>query len=332
MNHFTVTSVSIFLCLAMTLSLCRAGSAEEQTLLQKLPLRIHNKTLTQSEYLACQRAAQTSKQFTHEFRVQTATIQREFFGNPAKSIDCIASDLFSPELYQQWHSENIAAYTDRLKHYQKECSVWRQNKRQNPKTDLTPPIPPHTIQQDLPSISQWRITPQSAPAAMEAARCLHHVGKTQSALAIIDFIGQNSDVIGRIFASECLGDIFVDQHFFEKALTAYNHALRFKSDHEQQFSPGEIEKNSTFNQQIAPLVQRIQQKRSALLKQIERDRYGEDWTAYRDAEVARKTNQHFLHAIESYQIVQHISQESMFQDAAEFGIIQCFFFLLLASR
>jgi len=316
-------------CVVCCAASCGATNKRtEYTLLKNAQSKIENGTFSRQDATACERYARTSKNNADTFRLLMAVYQRRILGYPAKSLDILASAIFDPTEYADWKKRNESAYAEKLKTYQRELGAWNLTSRKNPKA-VPPPPPsmPADIQVELPPPDKWTIDNKTVRFAIEGVNCLCDAGKYQEALKIIDRIGKNTDTVGRIYAAESAGDLFLGMRMLTKSLDMYKAAMNFTSMHKSQFSPGEEELRKVFEAEIAVAVKRIAAKCAKVTKLLEIEKYGPEWVLYKDAEILRKQKKRFFAALTKYSELSKTAKETMFGDAAEFATIKTFFAL-----
>ncbi|MDO4585407.1 MAG: hypothetical protein Q4D62_15070 [Planctomycetia bacterium] len=135
----------------------------------------------------------------------------------------------------------------------------------------------------IPPLEEWNIDAGNALCAIEIANCLLDDGQPELALRIIDQVGQNFSDESRVLAAETGGDLYVKMGMLDRVMEFYSFGLKVLETLKKiEYELGKGDR-IFFSEEQKIIKNRLETKRKTAKKQLDADRYGPDWVAYREA-------------------------------------------------
>lgn len=246
---------------------------------------------------------------------------RELRGEPVAGIKTLIVECLGNKEAKEWVKELETAEKTHLYKWRYQVSKARQNRTSEPPK-------PSGLALPLPSMTQFNITTENTPAALELSRCLGRLGEVRKAIAVIDKCGTTlgGDEICLMLSYEALADLNRMNHEFNRAVQGYGTALKVfgalakrKENYDENFSKWEEAAKA-----------RIRRKLNEVNRLIEAEKYGKGWVDYRDAEVVRLKNKDYIRALLMYDNIIKNYAETVYESAARCYSIKCL--LELATR
>ncbi|MDO4569779.1 MAG: hypothetical protein Q4D38_05300 [Planctomycetia bacterium] len=275
--------------------LAQNGGFEEQgrKFMMEFPVRLEKGEATAQDLADCQNLWRTapSEEAKRIFLLFAAQYQRKIAKNPALCVEMLLPTL---------GIEPTSAKTGEGKSPKKE------------------PL-------SVPPLEEWKIDATNAFCAVEIANCLVDEGQYEMALEIVDSVGRGFSDESRVLAAETGGDLYVKMRMFDRAAEFYSFGLKaLETLKKTEYDPGKGNR-VFFSEEQKIIKNRIETKRQAVQKQLDAERYGPDWVAYRDAR-EKHFAEDFLSAYWLYEKLINDYPDTVYAEAA-----RCYRIVLLTK-
>lgn len=247
--------------------------------------------------------------------VLAARYRRVMRDRPVAALASCAEHVLDPETFSAWRAEQDAAREQAVNDWKRRCAETKAPEtRRRLMTER-----PAGLQAAFPPLDVWKITGDSAPFCLEAARCLNELDRCSTALKAVDTIGRRFEGTARVRAAECAGDMLMDMQRPAKALSMYRLGLKAM----KKELGGAYDYAVRKSEADKLLLARFRRKIARAQRLADRDRYGPEWVLYRDAERARLRDRAYLKAYLDYEHLCTTYPETIFAAAAAYGKIAC---------
>ena len=255
------------------------------------------------------------------FLLLAAQYQRLAMKNPAQCVQMLLPALVEPSKVKTWYSENTKALKEAQSQYKKELKAKSKKKGKADSLELIEEKieEPKWLQAKLPPLNEWNIEKTTAGFAIEIANAIADCD-SQTALEIVNTVGQKYSDTTRVLAAECGGDVSIPLKDYSQAMEFYNLALNVLSAMKQGvYVPGEGER-VLFTDEQKRIQQRIERKREALRKLMADEQFGLDYTAYKAAQEKHFSGD-YLEAVLLYRRVVTDYPETIYAEASRCYLI-----------
>ncbi|MDO4584881.1 MAG: hypothetical protein Q4D62_12355 [Planctomycetia bacterium] len=252
-----------------------------------------------------QKTASTEKEQKTFFLLE-AKFQRKIVGNPAAGVELLLPFFLEKNDVESWKQKN------QQKGKEKKTPASQTNSTENPSSE-EPSI--RTIHQKVPALYRWNFQPENASLAVEIANSLLEEGYFEDVLAIVAEVGKNNTDDSAVMAAETGGDLYARMKIWDKSVELYDYGgklLQMLS--RKKYEPGEGEQ-TVLTEEQKRWQQRLEKKRREAQKELEADRYGADWVAYKEAQ-ENHFSKDYLAAFLKYEKIRHAYPDSIYAEAA----------------
>ena len=212
------------------------------------------------------------------YEVLLARHEREYRGEPAAALRRLAPLLLTPEQLAEWRkADGAAAIPARTS-----AAVRRAAERAAP-TGPPPAFPaPHT----------WKLEPERADAACEAAYAWQDLDHPERALAIVNAWGRKFTDWPRARAGECAGDLLLANNRTQPAIESYRLARGIL----EQMS----RRTEGLNAEQRLALGRVRKSLREAERRARIEKHGPGWVAYYEARLHALENNDPLRALRAY--------------------------------
>ena len=297
--------------LAVLTITCHGRSKEDQFHpIFRLAVKLELKKFDYTDYKSLEKIYKKNSDDRSRILIQSLIARYHTYSRnqPIDALFFLAPIVLEKNTAKKWIKDYQLKQKQRIK-------LWEDAVKTAKKQKKVIPIFPRSLALLFPTSSQWLpLNRKNAPLAIEVARALKDLNATNTAISIIDKVGQSlEDNTLRSLSLELAGDIMLTNKLYEKSLSFYKSSLKFLTNDSEEY---ELD---SWNKLIK---KRIQIKISKVTELIEAGKYGPDWVAYRNAE--RQRDQESFHlAYLQYQSIIDEYPDSVYSEASVCYQIKC---------